>query len=211
MTDNGPKKMVNKQEKHTRMTSSFGVVSERLSSYRYLKLFLMMLLPILILLMYPVDRYDYDMWWQMALGKYYLNHNILIDHSIFSWTPSDSGWIYNTFLGSIIIYSIYSFAGGFGLWIFQCLIFLGVFFSFYLFLRVIHQRVDVTVLTVIAAISIICSASCNYYKPELFTPLLMSLMLLIFFCVKLTRRKFSFLHLSSDDCIMGQFTRRFHI
>jgi hypothetical protein len=186
-------KIVNEQENRFSLISSFFAVSEKLASYRYLKLILVLLLPILILFMYPVDRFDYDMWWQMALGKYYLtHHNVVIDHSIFSWTPSDSGWIYNTFLGSIIIFMIYSFMGGFGLWIFQWLIFLGVFLSFYLFLRLLHQRLDITGLTIIAAIGIVCSVSCNYYKPELFTPLLMSWMVLIFICVKLTRRKYLF-------------------
>jgi hypothetical protein len=190
--DRSENKVVNKQGRQLCLISSFFAVSEKLASYRYLKLILIVLLPILILLMYPVDRYDYDMWWQMALGKYYLTHNIFIDHSIFSWTPSDSGWIYNTFLGSIIIFMIYSFMGGLGLWIFQWLIFMGVFLSFYLFLRLIRKRLDITALTIIAAIGIVCSVSCNYYKPELFTPLLTSWVLLIFFSVKVTRRKFLF-------------------
>jgi hypothetical protein len=190
ITDDRPEnKAVNEQGKRIRIISSFFAVSEKLASYRSFKLILILLLPILILLMYPVDRYDYDMWWQMSLGKYYLTHSIFIDHSIFSWTPSDSGWIYNTFLGSIIIFIIYSITGGFGLWVFQWFIFLGVFLSFYLFLRLIHRRMDITVLTVIAAIGIVCSVSCNYYKPELFTPLLVSWILLIFFSVKVTRRK----------------------
>lgn len=193
ITDNHPEnKVFHEQGKRYSIISSFFGISEKISSCRYLKFIVVILLPILILLAYPVDRYDYDMWWQMALGKYYLTHNIFIDHSIFSWTPSDSGWIYNTFLGSIAIYIIYSSMGGLGLWIFQWFIFSGVFFSFYLFLRLIHQRFDITSLTIIAAIGIICSVSCNYYKPELFTVLLMSWIFFIFFYVKLTHKKFLF-------------------
>jgi hypothetical protein len=164
-----------------------------LASSRYLKWIVIALLPALILLRYPVDQKDYDLWWQMALGKYYLTHHTLImDHSIFSWTPTDPTWIYNTCLGSIVIYLVYSLTGGFGLWTLQWLIFLGVFLSFYLFLRLIRQRLDVTSVTIIAAIGIACSLSCSYYKPELFSTLLFCWTIFIFFCVKLTRRKFLF-------------------
>ena len=166
--------------------SSFFAFSEKLASSRYLKWLMIVLLPVLILLMYPTNGIDYDLWWQMALGKYYLTHHTLIvDHSIFSWTPADPGWIYNTCLGSIFVYLAYSLMGGFGLWVFQWLVFLGIFLSFYLFFRLLRQRLDVTSVTLIAAIGIACSATCNFFKPELFSPLLFCWTLFIFFCVKL--------------------------
>jgi hypothetical protein len=175
------------------MVSSFFAFSEKLASSRYLKWVVLALLPFMILLRYPVDRLDYDFWWQMALGKYYLTHHTLVmDHSIFSWTPTDPTWIYNTCLGSIAIYLFYNFMGGFGLWIFQWFIFLVIFLSFYLFLRLIRQRLDITGVTIIAAIGITCSLSCGYYKPELFSTLLFCWTLFIFFFVKVTRRKFLF-------------------
>jgi hypothetical protein len=173
--------------------SSFFAFSEKLASSGYLRWLMIALLPVLILLNYPVNRFDYDLWWQMALGKYYIAHHTLImDHSIFSWTPTDPTWIYNTCLGSIAVYLFYNFMGGFGLWLFQWLIFLGVFLSFYLFLRLIRLRLDVTGVTLIAAIGIACSLACRFYKPELFSALLFSWTVFIFFCIKITRRKFLF-------------------
>jgi hypothetical protein len=173
--------------------SSFFAFSEKLSSSEYLRWLMIALLPVLILLEYKVDGSDYDLWWQMAMGKYYITHHTLVmDHSVFSWTPIDSTWIYNTCLGSIAVYLFYNFMGGFGLWLFQWLIFLGVFLSFYLFLRLIRLRLDVTGVTLIAAIGIACSIACLYYKPELFSTLLFSWTVFIFFCVKITRRKFLF-------------------
>ena len=174
-------------------TSSFFTFSEKLASSEYLRWLMIALLPVLILLKYQVDRVDYDLWWQMALGKYYIAHHTLImDHSVFSWTPIDPTWIYNTCLGSIAVYLFYNFMGGFGLWLFQWLIFLGVFLSFYLFLRLLCLRLDVTGVTLIAAIGIACSIACRFYKPELFSTLLFSETVFIFFCVKITRRKFLF-------------------
>ena len=144
-------------------TSSFFAFSERLASSGYLRWLMIALLPVLILLEYKVDGSDYDLWWQMALGKYYIAHHTLImDHSVFSWTPIDPTWIYNTCLGSIAVYLFYNFMGGFGLWLFQWLIFLGVFLSFYLFLRLLRLRLDVTGVTLIAAIGIACSLTCRF-------------------------------------------------
>jgi hypothetical protein len=173
--------------------SSFFAFSEKLSFSGYLRWLIIVLLPVLILLRYPVDRVDYDLWWQMAHGKYYItNHTLRMDLSMFSWTPTDPTWIYNTCLGSIVIYLFYNFMGGLGLWIMQSLVFLGVFFSFYLFLRLINQRLDVNSVTIIAAIGIACSLSCRYYKPELFSALLICWTAFVFFYIKITRRKFLF-------------------
>ncbi|MGB5217647.1 MAG: hypothetical protein WBN66_05060 [Smithella sp.] len=178
---------------HPSVVSSFFAVSEKMASSNLLRFVIMALLPILILLTYPVNRFDYDMWWQMALGKYYLaNHTIVIDHSIFSWTPSDPAWVYNTCLGSIVIYLFYNVMGGFGLWIFQWLIFLAIFLLFYLFLKLIGRKIDVTVVAVIAAIGIASAPSCSYYKPELFSALLFCAALFILFYIKLTHKKYFF-------------------
>ena len=175
------------------VVSSFFSVSDKLASSNFLRFVFVALLPVLILLTYPVNRFDYDMWWQMALGKYYLTHHtIVIDHSIFSWTPSDPTWIYNTCLGSIIVFLFYNFLGGVGLWILQWMIFLAIFLLFYLFLRLIDQKLDVTVVTVIAAIGIASAPACSYYKPELFSALLFCAAVFVLFSIKRTHKKHFF-------------------
>jgi len=172
---------------------TFSAFSEKLASSRYLKWAVLALLPVLILLRNPVEQLDTDLWWQMALGKYYItNHTLIADHSIFSWTPTDPTWIYNTCLGSIVLYLVYSLMGGFGLWILQWSIFLGIFISFYLFFRLIRQKFEVTSVTLIAAVGIVCSLTCCFYKPEIFSALMFCWLVYIFFNVKVTRRIFLF-------------------
>ncbi len=162
--------------------------SEKLGSSRFWTRVVILLLPVLIFIRYPLDPVDADMWWHMALGKYYVTHHTLVmDHSVFSWTPTDPTWIYNTCLGSIAIYLFYTLAGGFGLWLFQWLVFLGVFVSFYLFLRLLNQRLDITGATIIALIGVACSITCRYYKPELFSVLLFAWLAFVYFYVKVTR------------------------
>ncbi len=176
---------------HPAWVSSFFDFSEKISASVHLRWFILSLLPVLILLKYPVDRIDYDLWWQMAHGKYYLDHHTLkIDLSMFSWTPTDPAWIYNTCLGSIAIYLFYHFMGGFGLWLFQWLVFAGIFLAFYLFLRLIKQPRDITGMTMIAAVFIACSISCRYYKPELFSALLFCWTAFIFFYIKIRGSKY---------------------
>lgn len=182
--------MLDEQKTRFSVVSSFFSLSEKLASNRYLKWLIITLLPVVILLKYPVEPFDYDLWWQMALGKYYLTHHTLIvDHSIFSWTPVDSGWIYNTFLGSIIIYLVYNLMGGLGLWIFQVLIFLGLFLAYYIYLKVLRQQLDVTSLVIFAVVGIILSLSCRFYKPELFSPLFLSWLAVIAIWVKVSHKK----------------------
>lgn len=167
--------------------------SEKLASSRRLRWTVIALLPVIILLKFPVERYDYDLWWQMTLGKYYLTHHtLMVDHSIFSWTPADTNWIYNTCLGSIIIYLMYDWFGGFGLWVLQWFIFLGIFLLINFFFRVIKQKLDITSLTLIAALGIACSYSMSFYKPELFSIFLGCLLGVLSLYVKITRRTYLF-------------------
>lgn len=178
---------------HPSKSSSFFAFSEKLSSSEILRWVIIVLLPVLIFLRYTVESIDYDMWWQMAHGKYYVTHHTLkMDLSVFSWTPTDPTWIYNTCLGSIAIYLFYNFMGGFGLWAFQWLVFGGVFLSFYLFLRLLNQRLDISGITLIAAIGIACSMACRFYKPELFSLLIFNWTVCIYFYAKITHKKFLF-------------------
>jgi hypothetical protein len=183
--------MTNNAGGNPSMLYSFFAISETFSSSVYVKWLMIAFLPVLILLKYPVDIVDNDLWWQLAHGKYYLTHHTLkMDPSVFSWTPTDPTWIYNTCLGSIAVYLFYSFMGGFGLWLFQWLIFGGIFLAFYLFLRLLNRRLDITGVTVIAAIGIACYISCSYYKPELFSALLFSWIAFIYFYVRIKRKKY---------------------
>lgn len=167
--------------------------SEKIAASGKLRMVVLVLLPVLVLLMYPVDRFDYDLWWHMALGKYYVTHHtLMIDQSIFSWTPVNAGWIYNTCLGSLLIYLIYSQGGGLGLWLFQWFVFVGIFGALYAFIRVCRQRLDITGITLIAAVFIAFSLSCSYYKPELISPLMLAWLGFVYVYVKVTGRKFLF-------------------
>jgi hypothetical protein len=159
--------------------------SSTLSENRALTCFFLGLFFILTFLYYPAFEGDYDVWWHFALGKYYITHHTLkINHAIFSWTPADPHWIYNTWLGSTIDYLIYSIAGGFGLWVFQWVIFSSIFLLFISFVRSIHGKLDVNAIAFIFMIFLAEGLVLVYPKPELFTPLFFTAFIYIFFSIK---------------------------
>lgn len=57
-----------------------------------------------------VRVYDNDLWVHLKYGEhFFLNHTWSIDHSVFSWTPATREWKYVTWIGSGIMYVIYTY------------------------------------------------------------------------------------------------------
>lgn len=75
------------------------------------------LITALILLLYitrPIS--SNDLWWHIAQGRYVLESgNLILDHSIFSWTPATPYHTYNAWLGQVFFYLIDQIAGVKGL------------------------------------------------------------------------------------------------
>lgn len=60
---------------------------------------------------------DYDLWWQMALGRYMVEHRTLfVDHTVFNWTPVRITTVYCAWIGQLLLYAAHSLAGEAGLW-----------------------------------------------------------------------------------------------
>ena len=71
---------------------------------------LMLLVLIAIRFAEPVG--DGDLFWQMAYGKYMLQHHTLIpDHTIYSWTPADNPYIYCSWFAEISLYLMHQLGG----------------------------------------------------------------------------------------------------
>ena len=166
----------------------FGRISLYLSENRLLTSLFLTLFSILAFLTFPTWEGDYDMWWHFTLGKYYITHHTMtVNHAIFSWTPANPDWHYNTWLGSTIFYLIYNLAGGFGLWLFQWSIFVSIFLFFILFLRSIKCKLDINAITLILMMVIIEGFVLAFPKPELFTPLFFTGLVYVFFSIKNSR------------------------
>jgi len=152
-----------------------------INNSKWIKWALLILLPLLVLAyIYDVGA-DYDIWWHMALGKYYWAHHTLrVDHAIFSWTPADSGWIYNNCLGSLILYLAYAAFSGFGLWIIQWSVLIGVFALIVLYIRKLNERLDTTSIGLIFLFFIALGVISIIYRPELFSIFFFTLFVFIY-------------------------------
>ena len=160
---------------------------------------LMIVFPFIVLLYYPTVWGDYDIWWHLKLGEYYINnHTLRIDHAIFSWTPADSGWIYNTWLGSTIFYIAYTLLSGFGLWLIQWFVFIGLFLLYYLYIKSVGDRFSISDLTGLLLVAVALNSTAIYYKPEIFSTLLFALSaFLYFYCKTHNKPRFFFYPLIS--------------
>ncbi len=57
-----------------------------------------------------------DLWWHMLYGRHILETgSLIVDHSIFTWTPADPSFPYTGWLGEIVLYLVYKFTGTAGL------------------------------------------------------------------------------------------------
>ena len=163
-----------------------GGTSLALSDNRVVTSLFIILFGILSFLYFPSwEGGDYDMWWHFALGKYYISHHTMqVNQALFSWTPADPNWLYNTWLGSTIAYLFYATAGGLGLWLFQWIIFVSIFLFFLYFVRSTQGALDINATFLIFMIVIVEGLALVFPKPELFTPLFFTALVAVFFSIK---------------------------
>ena len=152
------------------------------SNSKWVQWSLLILLPLIIIIYNHDSGNDYDVWWHMALGKYYWTHHTLrVNHAIFSWTPADSGWIYNTSLGSLILYLAYTAFSGFGLWLVQCTMMVGIFALTVVYIRSQGGRLDTTNIGLIFLFYFALGAVSAIYRPELFSMFFFALFVFLYF------------------------------
>jgi hypothetical protein len=164
----------------------FDGASLALSDNRLITLLIFVLFVILSFLYFPSwEGGDSDMWWHFALGRHYVSHHTMqVNQAMFSWTPADPNWLYNTWLGSTIAYLFYATAGGLGLWLFQWIIFVSIFLFFLYFVRSSQGTLDINATFLIFMIVIVKGLALVFPKPELFTPLFFTALVAVFFAIK---------------------------
>ena len=127
---------------------------------------------------------DGDLWWQMAYGRYLIEHGTLIpDHTVFTWTPADGSPIYCAWLAEIFLYLLYQAGGLAPLFAFRYLCLL--VFVLALWLRARRLGVSGHPLTwLICLLGVLMSQSAAYIKPEIFSYVLMTMTVLTWWHVK---------------------------
>jgi hypothetical protein len=130
---------------------------------------------------------DYDFFFHLKYGEIYLkNLTWKLDHSQFSWTPSDADWPYVTWIGNILIYLFYNIASGNGVLILQWSVYLGLFFMLVKYIHAAGDRLDITYI-LLALITITALSLVDIFiKPDLLTTLFFGLTVFIYIYTKTT-------------------------
>ncbi len=110
-----------------------------------------------------------DLWWHMALGRHILETgSLIIDHSIFTWTPAAPYYPYNSWLSDILLYFTYDYTGTTGLFVLRYGIYFllfGLAWRYAISLSVARNPVA----WVIIAVALTMVWPAYLIKPELFT------------------------------------------
>ena len=127
---------------------------------------------------------DGDLWWQMAYGRYLIEHRTLIpDHTVFTWTPADSPTIYCAWLSEIFLYLLYQTGDLPALFVFRysCLL----IFVLTVWLQALRLGVAGHPMTwLICLLGVLMSQSAAFIKPEIFSYVLMTLTVLVWWRIK---------------------------
>ncbi len=127
---------------------------------------------------------DGDLWWQMAYGRYLIEHRTLVpDHSAFTWTPARTPTIYCAWLSEVFLYLLHAAGGLAALFVFRyaCLL----VFVLAVWLQARRSGVAGHPLTwLICLLGVLMSQSAAYLKPEIFSYVFMTLAVLTWLRVK---------------------------
>ncbi|MCU7873411.1 MAG: hypothetical protein KZQ91_11765 [Candidatus Thiodiazotropha sp. (ex Lucinoma borealis)] len=125
-----------------------------------------------------------DIWWHMVLGREHLNSgSLIIDHSVFTWSPATSYHAYSSWLSDIVLYLIHEVAGTSGLLIVRY----AIFFS--MLMLTLHYAVKrgvannpITWLIILTGFGICLPSST--VKPELFSLHFMLLVIWLYYYLR---------------------------
>lgn len=137
------------------------------------------------LLYYPLHSGDYDLWWHLRYGAHFIANNTwLVDHAAYTWTPADNSWMYVTWIGSSLLYLIYSLAGLAGLHVLLFAVLGAVALLFAFFLRSTGVKASLLHVALLFACAVAVNPTVIYIKPELFTVVFFALAVLLYFLSK---------------------------
>lgn len=153
----------------------------------------MVMLVVIVMICYPDVYDDYDMWWHLKYGEYFVQHHTwLIDHSIFSWTPTVPDWKYVSWLGDILMYFIFTLFSFTGLYSIQVISLLAIYSLYMYYLKTIGD--DINILHILSLFLVSYTIYQASVKPELFSVFFFALVVFIFIYSKTSSRNLLYIY-----------------
>ena len=159
-----------------------------MSRYRYHFVFIIVILCVValgtIIIRYAEPISDGDIWFQLAYGRYLLqNHTLIPDHTVFSWTPANSPWIYCAWIPQIIYYLLYKLYGLYGLYALRYVLILA--FLGLVYLSSVRNKPYLLPITLLICLSGLLMMQAGLrIKADLFSFMLMSVLVWLWFMIK---------------------------
>lgn len=136
---------------------------------------------------YPSIGGDQDIWFHIRYGAHYVqNFTWNIDHGQFNWTKFNPEFRYVTWIGSSILYIVYSLMSHYGLYLLQYIVISSIIFCFIYFLKKTGYRFDITSLLAILGVLLVLNLKYLYIKPDMFSGLLFVVACMIYYKAKET-------------------------
>jgi len=150
---------------------------------------------IAFILYYPNHFGDYDIWWHLKYGEHFVSNTTwLIDHTQFSWTETDGSWKYVTWIGSSLLFLIHKAFGFAGLHLLQYFILASMGGMLYVFCRISGIKFGPAHIGALLLSLAAMNPTAIFIKPELFTIVLFSLTVFIYFVAKNHNAKLFYLY-----------------
>jgi len=144
---------------------------------------------------YPNHFGDYDIFWHLKYGEHFVSGRTWhIDHTAYSWTPTNGNWKYVTWIGSSALYLIHRVAGYPGLHVFQYLTLLSLGILFYVYLRLMRSAFRVLHVAVLLLVAVAVNPTAIFIKPDSFTMVFFGVATFIYFCSKYRSRNLFYLY-----------------
>lgn len=133
---------------------------------------------------YTQSAEDGDIWFHLAYARYMIqSHTLIPDHTIFSWTLTTNNEIYCAWIPEIIFYVLYKTGGLACLFALKC-VFILIFISLVSLYSRKNDLFYQPITWLICFLGILMSAGGILIKPEIFSYLLMTLMVYVWFSIK---------------------------
>lgn len=130
---------------------------------------------------------DYDLWFHLRYGEQVLRDlTWKPDHTLYSWTPTDAGWVYVSWLGSATLYAVHAVAGVPGLYALQWCVLIAIGGLVWRLLRALGRSLTVWHALAMLATGIAINPLAAYIKPEMFSYLCFAVVVFLYFSAKAT-------------------------
>jgi hypothetical protein len=142
---------------------------------------------LIVAVQYAEPIQDGDLFWHMAYARQMLARGTLVlDHAAFSWTPASNAMIYCAWLSELALYWLWEHVGPWSLFALRYAVLFGIvgLAARYAWLAGAGRTILTPLLLILL---ILASRTGTAIKPELFSMLLLSAVLFVYFRAKLAR------------------------